>query len=175
MRSCQFRVLCRLLEPHNQWPQYVAYLSSFLIVGIVWLNHHATMNLLALTDLRIQVLNLLLLVTVSVLPWPTALLAEYTRDGTIGDQRTAMLIYGLTSTAMAFAFNALWRYLLRHPELQKRQVSKAMLEVRKPPLQPRTGGLSNRYRPRPTERVAVSCPHARVGGRLPVAHTRRLR
>jgi uncharacterized membrane protein len=114
----------------RQWPQYVAYLSSFLIVGIIWLNHHATINLLARTDHWVRVLNLLLLLPVSVLPWPTALLAEYTRDGTAGDQRLAVLIYGLTSTAMAVAFNVLWRYLLRHPELHKPHVNAAMLKVR---------------------------------------------
>ncbi len=114
----------------QQWPQYVAYLSSFLIVGIIWLNHHATINLLARANHRIQVLNLLLLLTVSVVPWPTALLAEYTRDGTAGDQRIAVVIYGLTCTVMSFAFNALWRYLLRHKEFHKPHVSAATLEVR---------------------------------------------
>ncbi len=114
----------------EQWPQYVAYLSSFLIAGIVWLNHHATVNLLALTTHGLQVANLGLLLAVSILPWPTALLAEYTRDGTAGDQRLAVLIYGLSSSAMAFAFNILWRYLMRHPELHKPYVTPAMLEVR---------------------------------------------
>src|ERR1700710_2043054 len=74
----------------KQWPQYVAYLLSFLIVGIIWLNHHATFNLLARTDHGLQVLNLMLLLPVSVLPWPTAVLAEYTRDGTAGDRRVAV-------------------------------------------------------------------------------------
>ena len=71
----------------DQWPQYVAYLMSFFIVGIIWLNHHATVQLLAHTDHGVQVLNLLLLLPVSVLPWPTALLAENVRDGTAADQR----------------------------------------------------------------------------------------
>jgi uncharacterized membrane protein len=114
----------------QQWPQYVAYLLSFMIVGIVWLNHHATVNLLARTDHRIQVLNLLLLLTISILPWPTALLAEYTRDGTTGDQRIAVVIYGLSSMAMAVAFNVMWRYLLRHPELRKPEVTVASLATR---------------------------------------------
>jgi uncharacterized membrane protein len=114
----------------HQWPQYVAYLMSFLIVGIIWLNHHATVNLLARTDHTIQVMNLLLLLPISVLPWPTALLAEYTRDGTAGDQRIAVLIYGLTSTAMAVAFNIMWRYLLRHPELRKPEVTLKSLATR---------------------------------------------
>jgi uncharacterized membrane protein len=114
----------------RQWPQYSAFLLSFLIVGIIWLNHHATINLLRRTDYKIQVLNLILLLPVTVLPWPTALLAEYTHEGTAGDRRVAVLVYGLTSTAMAVSFNILWRYLLRHPELHKPQVTPELLAVR---------------------------------------------
>ncbi len=114
----------------EQWPQYLAYLLSFLIVGIIWLNHHATVQLLARTDHTIQVLNLLLLLPVSILPWPTALLAEYARQGTAADQRIAVLIYGVTSSLMAVGFNALWRYLLRHPELRRPEVSRELLAVR---------------------------------------------
>jgi uncharacterized membrane protein len=114
----------------KQWPQYAAYLMSFLIVGIIWLNHHATFNLLARTNHRLQVLNLLLLLPVSVLPWPTAVLAEWTRDGTAADKRVAVLLYGVTSTLMACAFNAVWRQLRRHPELHKAAVSTQLLAVR---------------------------------------------
>jgi len=114
----------------GQWPQYAAFLLSFLIVGIIWLNHHATINLLQRTDHTLQVLNLLLLLPVTVLPWPTALLAEYTHEGTPGDQRVAVLVYGLTSSAMAATFNVLWRYILRHPELHKPQVTTELLAVR---------------------------------------------
>ncbi len=114
----------------DQWPQYVAYLVSFLIVGIIWLNHHATVQLLDRTDHGVQVLNLLLLLPVSVLPWPTALLAEYARQGTVGDERIAVVIYGVTSSLMAVSFNILWRYLLRHPELHRPDVSPQLLAVR---------------------------------------------
>jgi uncharacterized membrane protein len=114
----------------DQWPQYAAYLVSFLVVGVIWLNHHATIQLLARTNHTLQVLNLLLLLPVTVLPWPTALLAEYTRDGTAGDQRLAVVIYGVTSSAMAFGFNALWRYILRHPELRKPHVPDELLATR---------------------------------------------
>ena len=113
----------------DQWQQYVAYLLSFLIVGIIWLNHHATINLLARTNHTLQVLNLLLLLPVSVLPWPTALLAEYA-EGTEEDQRVAVIVYGVASSMMAITFNILWRYILRHRELHKPNVSLAMLAVR---------------------------------------------
>ena len=54
-------------------------------------------------------LNLLLLLPVSVLPWPTAVLSDYLREGTAGDQRVAVLLYGTASTLMAVGFNVLWR------------------------------------------------------------------
>ena len=114
----------------RQWPQYAAFLVSFLIVGIIWLNHHATFNLLQRTDHSVQVLNLILLLPVTVLPWPTALLAEYTHEGTAGDRRVAVLVYGVTSSVMSASFNVLWRYLLRHPELHKPQVTAELLAVR---------------------------------------------
>jgi uncharacterized membrane protein len=114
----------------EQWPHYVSFLISFLVVGVIWLNHHATFNLLQRTDHRMQVLNLLLLLPVTVLPWPTDLLATYTVQGTEAEQRLAVLVYGLTSTAMAVAFNVLWRYLRRHPELHKPHVSEDLLAVR---------------------------------------------
>ena len=125
--AAEGRLAAALIE---QWPQYVAYLVSFLIVGIIWLNHHATIQLLARADHSVQVLNLLLLLPVSVLPWPTAVLAEYARNGTPTDARAAVLLYGATSSAMALSFNLLWHYLLRHPELLRPGVTRELLSVR---------------------------------------------
>jgi uncharacterized membrane protein len=117
-------------ELAHQWPQYAAYLASFLTVGIIWLNHHAVVNLLARADHGIQVHNLGLLLPVSVLPWPTAVLAEYLREGTLGDQRIAVLLYGITSSAMAVGFNLMWHYILRHDELRRDDVPRSALAVR---------------------------------------------
>lgn len=114
----------------DQWPRYAAFLLSFFVVGVIWLNHHATINLLDRTDHTTQVLNLLLLLPVSVLPWPTALLAEYALHGDRDDQRVAVLVYGGTSTLMALAFNVLWRYIGRHAELRKPGVHRSLIEVR---------------------------------------------
>jgi uncharacterized membrane protein len=113
-----------------QWPQYVAYLVSFLIIGIIWINHHATVQLLARAEHATQVFNLLLLLPVSVLPWPTALLAEYATGGDVRDERVAVLVYGITSCAMALGFNQFWRHILRHPELHRPGVSLELLAVR---------------------------------------------
>src|SRR4051794_4436924 len=114
----------------QQWPQYAAYLISFFVVGIIWLNHHAVVQLLDRTDHTLQVLNLLLLLPVSVLPWPTAVLAEYLRDGTERDQRVAVLLYGIPSSARGIAFNVLGRYALRPPELPRPEVPRGALAAR---------------------------------------------
>ena len=137
----------------EQWPRYVAYLSSYLIVGIIWLNHNATIRLVARSNHTLQVLNLLLLLPVSVLPWPTALLAEYAVEGTRGDQRLAVLIYGATSSAMAFAFNILWRYLLRHRELLRSDVQPELLAVRN-----RRYNVGIAFYPRPPCSACSACP-----------------
>lgn len=112
------------------WPQYLAYLVSFLVIGIIWLNHHATIQLLARTDHTTQVLNLLLLLPVSVLPWPTSVLAAYARHGSRADQHAAVLLYGGVSSAMALAFNLLWRHVMRRHDLWRAGVDAALVATR---------------------------------------------
>ena len=59
----------------RQWPSYAAYVVSFLTIGIIWINHHAMVRRLRLVDHSILIWNLVLLMTVSVLPFTTALVA----------------------------------------------------------------------------------------------------
>lgn len=101
----------RLLE---QWPSYAAYVVSFAVIGIIWINHHDTFSHLVAVDRPLQLLNLLLLMTVVVIPFPTSLLAEHLLDA---DAQTAALAYGITMTTMGIAFTALWWYLARQPDL----------------------------------------------------------
>jgi uncharacterized membrane protein len=114
----------------RMWPSYAAFLASFLVVGIIWLNHHAMFALVSRTTHGLQVANLGLLLTVTVLPFPTAVLGNYARDAADADGRTAVLLYGASSTAMSLAFQIIWRYILRHPELQKAGVDRARLRTR---------------------------------------------
>ena len=108
----------------DKWPTYFAYLASFLVAGTIWLNHHATFRLVRHTTYRLQVLNLIMLLPISILPWPTSIIADAAAPGTkdmpaatIGDQRLAVVIYGVTMTLVAVTFNLVWRYLRAHPEL----------------------------------------------------------
>ncbi len=97
------------------WPSYASFLISFTLIGIIWVNHHAMFHRVALVDRTLLFLNLLLLLVVSFIPFPTAVVAQFLREGQ--DARTAVVLYSLTSMAMGLAFVLLWRHLARHPYL----------------------------------------------------------
>ena len=59
------------------WPSYLAYATSFLTIGIIWINHHYCVQTLARSDRTLLFLNLLLLLIVGFLPFPTKLVAQY--------------------------------------------------------------------------------------------------
>ena len=88
----------------QQWPQYVAFVLSFAFIGIMWINHHRLFNYIRHADNNLLVLNLVLLLGVTIVPFPTAVLA--TRLGT-PDQRTAAMLYNGTYVFIAICFNFL--------------------------------------------------------------------
>jgi uncharacterized membrane protein len=87
------------------WPSYVGYLISFVTIGIIWANHHNLFRLVARVSHGLALANLLLLLTVGFVPFPTALLAATleTPSAQIG-----VLVYAATFVAVAIAFNVLW-------------------------------------------------------------------
>ena len=92
------------------WPDYAAYVTSFVTIGIIWINHHAMIARLREADHPILILNILLLMTIGVLPFATSLMATYLRhsDG----ERLAAAIYSGALLLMAIAFSALNRHIL---------------------------------------------------------------
>src|SRR4051795_10160430 len=64
----------------HQWPSYAAYVVTFLVIGIIWVNHHVLFERAAAVTRPIFYLNIFLLMGVAFLPFPTALLAEYLRE-----------------------------------------------------------------------------------------------
>jgi uncharacterized membrane protein len=93
-----------------KWPSYAAYVISFLTIGIIWLNHHAMIARLRETDHTILLLNLLLLLTIGVLPFATDLMATYLRQDS--GQNLAAGIYAGAFLLMAIAFATLNRHIL---------------------------------------------------------------
>jgi uncharacterized membrane protein len=100
----------------GRWPTYAAYLAAFLTIGIIWLNHHTLIARIARFDARLHWLNLVLLLGVATLPFPTSLVAEYVGKGG-PNASVAAATYGLCATLMALPWSFMWRHLRDHPEL----------------------------------------------------------
>jgi TMEM175 potassium channel family protein len=94
-------------ELRHAWPQYAAYAVSFVTIGIMWVNHHACMELIERADRRFLFANIALLACIAFVPFPTRLVAEHLRDDGL---RAAALTYGLTMTATSICFFAFWFY-----------------------------------------------------------------
>jgi uncharacterized membrane protein len=89
------------------WPSYLAYVTSFVTIGIIWMNHHHAVSLLGRTDRTFLFLNILLLLTIAFLPFPTKLVAQFIgHDG----EKAAALVYTATFVLMSIIYNAWWRY-----------------------------------------------------------------
>jgi uncharacterized membrane protein len=89
------------------WPSYLAYVTSFLTIGIIWINHHYCVQTIARSDRTLLFLNLLLLLTVGFLPFPTKLVAQYLQQP--GEQ-AAVYAYAATFVVMSIVYNSWWRY-----------------------------------------------------------------
>jgi uncharacterized membrane protein len=94
----------------EQWPTYVAYLVSFATIGNAWLNHSVITEYLDRADAILLRLNLALLFFVSVLPFPTHMLAEYLSSES--DERIAVTVYGLNLLAISGFIAIVWHYAL---------------------------------------------------------------
>jgi uncharacterized membrane protein len=90
------------------WPAYLAYVTSFVTIGIIWMNHHHTVSLLGRCDRTMLFINNLLLLTVAFLPFPTRLVAHYLRHG--GGEKPAALAYAATLVVMAALHQVWWGY-----------------------------------------------------------------
>ncbi|MFQ6327987.1 TMEM175 family protein [Nocardia sp. CWNU-33] len=99
------------------WPSYVAYLASFLTIGVIWMNHHAFFSRLRHVDHVLRWWNLMLLLGVSVLPFPTMVLAEHAVHGTGNDAKAAAALYGIAGVMMTVPWAPLWWRLMSRPEL----------------------------------------------------------
>jgi uncharacterized membrane protein len=89
------------------WPSYLAYLVSFVVIGIMWANHHNLMKLIGRVDHGFITLNLLLLMCVAFLPFPTAVMAEHLTDE--HERAVAVAFYcGCFTVTAAFYFLMWW-------------------------------------------------------------------
>jgi uncharacterized membrane protein len=92
----------------NRWPSLAAYVVSFAIIGIMWLNHHSIFAHFARVDRALVFLNLLLLLSVVFIPYATGVFGEALRQGE--GTRVAAVVYSVTMAVNAFSWGALWLY-----------------------------------------------------------------
>jgi uncharacterized membrane protein len=102
-------------EVLKQWPSFMAYIISFLIILIMWINHHALFEVIHHIDRNFLLLNGLLLMFITFLNYPTALVSDYLTSP--AQAKIAMLIYSGTLVGIAILFNALWLYASFHKRL----------------------------------------------------------
>jgi uncharacterized membrane protein len=100
----------------HEWPAYLAYVTSFLTVGSVWIAHHGLFTRLRFIDPVLLRLNLFLLLAAAFLPFPTGVLAQSFHAS--GDaERTAVTFYGATALVIELLLRAAIRYAAARPEL----------------------------------------------------------
>ncbi len=95
----------------NAWPAFVAYIISFLTIGAAWLAHTGLTNRLAQVDPVFLRLNLLLLLPVAFLPFPTRLVAEAVNNSS--GEKVFVTMYGLTLLVIRVLGSALDGYARR--------------------------------------------------------------
>ena len=100
----------------RQWPSYAAFFISFIVIGIMWVSHHSMFERIATVDRRLLFLNLLLLLGIAFLPFPTSLLAQYIREGGQNASISAA-IYSATMCVIGVVFFFMWVHLEHRPHL----------------------------------------------------------
>ncbi len=94
-----------------EWPHYATYVVSFLTVGIIWTNHHRQFERIERADHTLRMLNLLLLMFVTLIPFPTGLLARNLQSPS--DEEVAAIAYACSLLAMGLAFYATYYWSAR--------------------------------------------------------------
>jgi uncharacterized membrane protein len=102
----------------DEWPRFVAFLVSFLVIGIVWVNHHTLFDVLQRVDRPLLFFNLALLLSVVVIPFTTSLFAQYVARP--GSQATvAALLFDGAQLLMGLGFQLCGTWVLKHPQLSR--------------------------------------------------------
>jgi uncharacterized membrane protein len=92
----------------KQWPTYLGYVTSFLVITIFWANHHDMFRHIYQVDYALLIINAFFLMCIAFIPFATALLTKYITSPT--EQHTAAIVYGATLLLNGILFNSIWWY-----------------------------------------------------------------
>ena len=93
------------------WPAYLAYVVSFSTIGTVWFSHTVMTEYLDHATSVFIRLNLMLLILVSFIPFPTKLLADFAGDAKA--ERVATTVYGINLLLTSLVLSLMWRFAVR--------------------------------------------------------------
>jgi uncharacterized membrane protein len=96
---------------HEKWPAFLAYLISFFMIGIIWVNHHVLVRSIVKVDRTLLFLNLVLLLFVVLIPFATAIVADYFSRHD-WDTQVAMMLYAGVFLGMSAGFGAIFEWTL---------------------------------------------------------------
>ncbi len=113
-----------LYQLGTHWPVFVAYLISFFMIGVVWVNHHVLVRGIAVVNRTLLFLNLVLLLFVVMIPWATATVANYLAahgpPHVHRDTQVAMMLYGAVFLGMSAGFGAMFEWTLHGEHMYRR-------------------------------------------------------
>jgi len=116
-------LLTALLE---LWPSYLGYLLGFFLIGIMWINHHNLFKLVGRSTHMLMVFNGLLLLSIALVPFTSALLAEYLQTS---EAQTATLVFNGLGFFVALFFNLLWWYMSHQRRLIHADVDQKIVDA----------------------------------------------
>jgi uncharacterized membrane protein len=111
----------------DEWPSFASFFVSFWVIGIIWVNHHGVIDHLKRADRGVLYLNIFVLMSVVLIPFATALMAQHLNS--TADEEVAAAVYAGSFVLMAISFGVLWEYITRHR--QKLGVELSDEEVRR--------------------------------------------
>lgn len=136
------------------WPAYLAYVTSFVTIGIIWMNHHHTVSLLGRTDRTMLFVNNLLLLTVAFLPFPTRLVAE---DLHHAGEKPAALAYAATLVVMAALHLIWWGIRASQPAADRGEHARLGIASRRPRVPARRADVRDGLRRRVLQPARRPC------------------
>ena len=110
----------------GEWPAFLAFGISFTTILVMWMNHHNLFTYVNRIDGPFMLLNGLLLLAATLIPFTTSLVADHIQSA---DSGTAAEVYSGTFLFVALAWNLLWQYAIRHPGVLARSVSDAEIKT----------------------------------------------
>jgi uncharacterized membrane protein len=105
----------------NLWPSYLAYAVSFIVIGAIWIRHHAMFQHITRANEPFLLLNIAQLMFIAFLPFPTAVLAKAFHDGE--GEAVAAAFYGGTLTILGIIVTAMWYYAAHKHRLLRKEIT----------------------------------------------------